>query len=287
MPGSGVSRALFIGRSVLDVTALVEDFPGPDGKVRALANDVIPGGSALNAAVTFAHLGGTAALAVSLGAQGPMREFVLSDLRARNVTVHDVCDDPEYQIPLSTVVSTRSLGTRMIVNGASDDCQTVRNQNDLILDGSDLIQIDQYERHFVALHADALRAFEGPIVLDGGSWKDWSPDFLRLANIPIVSEVFCPDGPRAFATMCAEHGISRWAMTRGQNGVLWCDGSSEGEIAASEVEVVDSLGAGDIFHGAFCHAYLQSGSFVQALHSANDIAGKSCAHVGTRSWMDA
>ena len=280
-------RALFIGRSVLDVTALVEDFPGPDGKVKALANDVIPGGSALNAAVTFAHLGGTASLATSLGAPGPMRAFLASDLGVRNVTVHDICNDPDYEIPLSTVVSTRSLGTRMIVNGAGDECQHVHCRDDLIFAGAELIQIDQYERHFVAQHYDALRTFEGPIVLDGGGWKDWSPEFLRLADIPIVSEVFCPDGLGAFAKMCAELEISRWAMTLGQRGVVWHDMGEGGEIPALRIEAVDTLGAGDIFHGAFCHAFLESGSFVEALHVANQVAGRSCAHAGTRNWMDA
>ncbi|MDE0344173.1 MAG: PfkB family carbohydrate kinase [Boseongicola sp.] len=282
-----MSQALFIGRSVLDVTALVEDFPGPDGKAKALANDVIPGGSALNAAVTFSHLGGTASLATSLGSPGPMKAFLESDLSARNVTVHDVCNDPDYGIPLSTVVSTRSLGTRMIVNGAGDECENVHCRNDLILGGADLIQIDQYERHFVAAHSGALQAFEGTVILDGGSWKDWSPDFVRLADIPIVSEVFCPDGPGAFATMCAELGISRWAMTRGQRGVVWHDRGAEGEIPALPIDAVDTLGAGDIFHGAFCHAFLENGSFVEALNAANQVAGRSCTHVGTRSWMDA
>lgn len=282
-----MSQALFIGRSVLDVTALVEDFPGPDGKAKALANDVIPGGSALNAAVTFSHLGGTASLATSLGSPGPMKAFLSSDLSARNVTVHDVCNDPDYKIPLSTVVSTRGLGTRMIVNGASDECEDVHSRIDLISGSADLIQIDQYERHFVAAHGDALRAFDGTIILDGGSWKDWSPDFLRLADIPIVSEVFCPDGPGAFASMCAELGISRWAMTRGHRGVVWHDRGAEGEIPALPIDAVDTLGAGDIFHGAFCHAFLESGSFVEALSAANQVAGRSCTHVGTRSWMDA
>ncbi|MXX90472.1 MAG: hypothetical protein F4213_04475 [Boseongicola sp. SB0677_bin_26] len=282
-----MSQALFIGRSVLDVTALVADFPGPDGKAKALANDVIPGGSALNAAVTFAHLGGTASLATSLGSPGPMKAFLASDLSARNVTVHDVCNDPDYRIPLSTVVSTRGLGTRMIVNGAGDECEDVHSRNDLILGGADLIQIDQYERHFVAAHSGALQAYEGTIILDGGSWKDWSPDFLRLADIPIVSEVFCPDGPRAFANLCAELGIFRWAMTRGQRGVLWHERGAEGEIPALPIDAVDTMGAGDIFHGAFCHAFLESGSFVEALNAANQLAGRSCTHVGTRSWMDA
>ncbi|MCV0423939.1 MAG: hypothetical protein K5905_00560 [Roseibium sp.] len=282
-----MSQALFIGRSVLDVTALVQDFPAPDGKVKALANDVMPGGSALNAAVTFSHMGGKAALATSLGAPNLMRDFLTSDLIRRNVTVHDVCDDPEYSIPFSTVISTRSLGARMIVNGAGDECEKIHQRNDLISADAQLIQIDQYERHFVAKHFDALQAFEGPIVLDGGSWKEWSPDFLRLADIPIVSEVFCPDGQRTFAAMCAELKIPRWAITRGHGGVVWHDQGNEGQIPALSVEVVDTLGAGDIFHGAFCHAYLECGSFVDALSKANRIAGASCTHAGTRSWMDA
>ena len=282
-----MARALFIGRSVLDVTALLQDFPGPDGKTKALANDVIPGGSALNAAVAFSLLGGDAGLATSLGSDGLLREFVTNDLATHGVSVHDICADPSYSIPVSTVISTISLGTRLVVNGARDECVHVHERSDLIADGFDLIQLDQYERHFVAQHHDALRAFAGPIVLDGGSWKNWSPDFLRLVDIPIVSEVFQPEGLKEFSDMCAQLGIDKWAITRGKGGVLWRDHGNEGEIPALPIDAVDTLGAGDIFHGAFCHAFLESGSFVEALNMANAVAARSCESSGTRSWMHA
>ena len=282
-----MTRALFIGRSVLDVTALLQDFPGPDGKAKALANEVIPGGSALNAAVVFSHLGGEAGLATSLGADGLLREYLTNDLAEQGVSVHDICADPAYNIPVSTVISTISLGTRLVVNGARDECARVHERNDLITDGFDLIQLDQYERHFVSRHHDALRAFKGPIVLDGGGWKSWSPDFLRLADIPIVSEVFQPDGPKDLSVMCAELGIKRWAVTRGKGGVYWHDQGDEGEIPALAIDTVDTLGAGDIFHGAFCHAFLETGSFVGALNIANGVAARSCGSSGTRSWMNA
>ena len=280
-----MSRALFIGRSVLDVTALVEDFPGPDGKTKALANDMMPGGSALNAAVVFAHLGGSAILATSLGRPGLMRSFLMDDLVRYGVIVKDICNDPEYSIPVSTVVSTRSLGSRLIVNGAGQECSRFSDHTPLFADHYDLIQLDQYERHFVAKCHDELRAFTGPVVLDGGAWKSWSPDFLRLADIPIVSEAFCPEGPRAFASVCAELNISRWAITRGAGGVIWRDGVSSGEISVPPVEVVDTLGAGDIFHGAFCHAFAETGGFTSALESANQIAAASCESAGTRSGL--
>ena len=69
---ASVSRALFIGRSVIDVTSLVDAYPAPDAKVKALASDIIPGGAALNAAVTFARLGGEAHLASAFGDAGPV-----------------------------------------------------------------------------------------------------------------------------------------------------------------------------------------------------------------------
>lgn len=282
-----MSRALFIGRSVLDVTALVEEFPGPDDKAKALANDLIPGGSSLNAAVVFAHLGGHATLATSMGAAGLVRDLVADDLRTHGVNLHDICNSPDYHIPISSVISTRSLGTRMIINDAQDDCSQLKDCRDLFAGDHDLIQLDQYERPFVEKHLEDIRSFDGIVILDGGSWKDWSPDFLRLADIPVVSEVFLPEGPQEFAAMCSDLGLSRWAITRGVDGVIWRDGDMSGEIPALTVSAVDTLGAGDVFHGAFCHGYAETGSFVEALNSANQIAAKSCESTGTRSWMRA
>ncbi len=270
----------------MDVMALVEEFPGPDGKTKAISNDLLPGGSALNAAVTFAHLGGDATLASSLGSPGLMREFVVDDLSNLGVDHCDICDDPVYNIPISTVVSTRAQGTRMIVNGAQDECHRLKDCSELFNNGFDLIQLDQYEHPFVEQHQDPIRAFKGPVILDGGSWKDWSPDFLNLADIPVVSEVFCTEGAQGFAQMCTDMGFSRWAITRGARGVLWRDGTKSGEIPAVEVSAVDTLGAGDVFHGAFCLAFAQSGAFVEALEFANRIAARSCESPGTRSWMN-
>lgn len=282
-----MSRALFIGRSVLDVVSLVEDFPGPDEKIKALSNDLMSGGSALNAAVVFAHLGGTATLASSLGAPSIVRDLVNADLESRRIHTRDICNDPNYQIPFSSVVSSRSLGTRMIVNGSGNECSLFNDCADLFTHDFDLIQLDQYERPFVEKYYDDIKAFAGPVILDGGSWKDCSPDFLHLADIPIVSEVFCQDGSQAFSDMCTDLGLTRWAITRGANGVLWRDGENNGEIPSVSVSTIDTMGAGDIFHGAFCYTFCETGNFVEALNAANQIAAKSCESSGTRSWMDA
>ncbi len=282
-----MARGLFVGCAVIDFTSLVDEFPQPDTKVPAVANDIVPGGPALAAAVTFAHLGGEATLAAALGAPGLFRDFLAEDLARHGVEAQDVCGDPGYGTPLSMVISARRQGTRTIIIGTSDGCARPKDRQYLFQGGHDIMLLDQYERHFVERHREAIQAFEGPVVLDGGGWKDWSPEFLRLADVPIVSEVYCDGGPRAFARMCAELGIRRWAMTRGSKSVLWHEDGRDGEIPALKVEAVDTLGAGDIFHGAFCHAYAEGAGFVESLERANRVAARSCETPGTRGWMHA
>lgn len=281
-----MSRALFIGRSVIDLTCLVEEFPASDSKVKALENDIMPGGSALNAAVTFTHLGGRADLASALGEDGLYSGIMRADLRARGVTPIDICDDPDYLIPLSTVVSTRSSGDRMIINAAGPELAAVRWMPEMMQGGYDLIQLDQYEFPFVERHADAIGSSGRPVILDGGGWKDCSPFFLRLADIPIVSQEFLGEDPAELEAMCTDLGIARWAMTRGHKGVLWHDQGTTGEIPGVRVEAVDTLGAGDIFHGAFCYFFALHGRFIEALDEANRIAARSCTAAGTRSWLN-
>ncbi len=58
------------------------------------------------------------------------------------------------------------------------------------------------------------------------------------------------------------------------------------ELKVPEIEVVDTLGSGDIFHGAFCHFILQDNDFIKSLEKATQIAGLSCTFYGTRKWIE-
>jgi len=281
-----MNKALFIGRSVVDVLSHVRRFPEPDEKVKALNNDIFSGGSSLNAAVTFAHLGGEAFLYTSLSESGIDYDLIANELRSRNIKYNNINLSPNYKIPHSTVISSQESSERIIINGFQEESDKTILYDYLPLDDFDLIQLDQYEVGFVMNHKQFFESFKGSIVLDGGSWKNCSLDFLKIVDIPIVSEVFCVDGIDAFAKMCKELNIDKWAVTRGKNGVVWHDRNSDGVIKASQIDAIDTLGAGDIFHGAFCHYYLKSSDFKRSLEAANEIAGRSCLTIGTRSWMD-
>lgn len=282
-----MKNALFIGRSVIDVISLVDHYPDPNQKIVALDNDVITGGSALNAAITFSHFGGGASLATSVGASDPLKEIFLSDLSQYKVELHNINKSNNYQIPISTIISTKSSGARMIVNNSQKENEDVESLPDLFNSNVDLIQLDQYERYFVFKNKEFLKKYEGPIILDGGDWKEWSLDYLRLSTIPIVSDVFFPKGISEFEKLCNDLNIRRWAITRGSKGVYYYDEGKKGEIDPIKITPIDTMGAGDIFHGAFCYFFLNNFSFLESLQNANEIAAKSCVHVGTRGWMNA
>ncbi|MCS6815432.1 MAG: PfkB family carbohydrate kinase, partial [Cyanobacteria bacterium] len=74
------------------------------------------------------------------------------------------------------------------------------------------------------------------------------------------------------------------AITNGADPIQFYTNALAGTIPVPVVAVVDTLGAGDIFHGAFCH-YILSADFTTALQKAATIASSTCTSFGTRQWL--
>jgi sugar/nucleoside kinase (ribokinase family) len=77
------------------------------------------------------------------------------------------------------------------------------------------------------------------------------------------------------------HGVPHVAVTRGAEPVLLPDG----EIPVPRVAVADTLGAGDVFHGALTFALAEGQPFEAALGAAATVAARACGSFGTRAWM--
>jgi sugar/nucleoside kinase (ribokinase family) len=74
-------------------------------------------------------------------------------------------------------------------------------------------------------------------------------------------------------------------MSQGAREILYSDRGIVGEVAVPPIQAIDTLGAGDILHGAFCHFILQY-SFIESLKQASQVASMSCQFFGTRQWME-
>jgi sugar/nucleoside kinase (ribokinase family) len=126
------------------------------------------------------------------------------------------------------------------------------------------------------------------VVFDGGSWKPGTDQLLNFVDIAICSADFFPPGCTSEDTVIQNllsAGVRQIAITHGANPVRFVGSPHSGLIEVPQVDAVDTAGAGDIFHGAFCFHIANGSSFVEALREAAGIAAASCQFHGTREWM--
>lgn len=284
-----MTQAIFVGLSTIDVVYDVDKFPAPNTKVAAKSQDVFVGGPATNASITFAHLGGEAALSTAVG-RHPLSHMVREELRRHSIQLLDL--NPSFEeVPVISSVAVDRNGKRNVVSANALRVQTPAAEVDTnLLKQARLVLVDGHYMQACLAWAKAAQAQNVPVVLDGGSWKEGTDELVKFVHTAICSADFLP--PRSKSrddTMqfLKSAGVASIAITDGAHPVEFASGSTSGTLRVPEVEVVDTMGAGDVFHGAYCFFASTGRGFVESLAEAAAIAAESCRSHGTRAWMRA
>lgn len=284
-------KGLFVGLATVDLIYTVENIPGRDKKISVPGQQLSAGGPATNAAVTFAFLGGRAQLVTALGAH-PVATVIREDLSRHAVRVHDLARRSRETPPLSSIMVLRGTGQRTVVSAnAAVFAQRIGSFQPQWLRGISVVLVDGHYMPLCIAASRAARESGLRVVLDSGSWKDGMHDLLPIVDTAICSDDFrppqCRDIGDVFEFLRAQN-ISQIAITRGAAAVRFLDRGTSGSLPIENIRPVDTLAAGDVFHGAFCYYACQPGaSFREALAAAAHVAGFSCRFSGTRSWMQA
>jgi sugar/nucleoside kinase (ribokinase family) len=284
-------RALFVGRATLDVVYSLDQFPSEDTKVFAQAMHVAPGGPAANAAITYALLGGRAVLMAALGG-GPWAAPVREELSGLGIELIDLAAGTGYETPLTTILVNESGATRTIVNPppAAVGLNRPEKWDAVWGEPPELVLTDGFHLHETLALLRACRRDGAQICLDGGSWKPETDTLAGLLSAAICSERFAVPGraaePGATIAWFAEQGVPHIAVTRGAKPIVGYDRERRFEIEIAKIEAVDTTGAGDVLHGAFCYHLAQTGEFETALRLAAEIATRSCRNLGLRGWLE-
>lgn len=297
-----MSTVLACGVAVLDVQQTVQRLPEPDEKMVADELLVASGGPAANAAVTVAALGVAARLVTRIG-DSPLGALISADLAAHRVEVVDRAG-PLDQPAVSTVLVTRGTGQRAVVSvnasrhraslpdGAPDAHGWARAHVDAV----DAVLVDGHHLDLAVPLAAAARAAGIPVLLDGGSWKPGLERLLADVDIALISAVFQvpadlsgstgPPAEDALATVSAL-GPPVVARSRGPLPIEVLSAEGRTEVPTPHVEVVDTLGAGDVLHGALAAwlAVRGSAELHDGLAWAARIAADSCTGAGARGWL--
>ena len=276
-----------MGLTTLDLIYLTTRLPRNNEKIVALQQTIAAGGPATNAAVTFNCLGSQAKLLSTIG-NHPLSNLICSDLAEYSVEFTDLDPDKWQSPPVSSIFVTEATGERAIISiNATKSQARVERIPAHVLSGINIVLIDGHQMAISCAIARQARAKNIPVVLDGGSWKPGLESILPFIDYAICSSDFsppnCRDREEVFNYLKAQK-IPYIAITNGAENIQYIDKDKKGEITIDKVKVIDTLGAGDIFHGAFCHYVLQQ-PFVTALHSSAKIASLSCQHFGPRQFI--
>jgi sugar/nucleoside kinase (ribokinase family) len=271
-------RVLLAGLCTVDVIQRVDELPAPGEKVQSLQVDVAAGGPATNAAVTAAALGAEATLLTVLGAH-PLAALARADLEACGVQVVDLDPTRSDPPPVSAVAVRERDGERTVVSrNAAGSGATWSGTLD-----ADAVLVDGHHPDLALAVAKAAKAQGVPVVLDAGSWKPVLDALLPLVDIAACSAHF-----RAPEPDLHERGVPTVITTAGPGPVRWstADGGS-GEVPVADVEARDTLGAGDVWHGALAVAVTREPTVTDRIRFANEVAAERVRHVGPRSWTTA
>jgi len=262
--------------------------PSRNSKNVALRQQVFAGGPAANAAATFAHLGGHANLLTVIG-KNPVAELIRQDLNSIGVEIIDLEPTFMESPSISSILVTAKNGERVVVSANATRLPVPARMDTSLLDGSSVLLVDG---HFPKASQELARHAKKeliPVVLDSGSWKTGMEDLLHFIDIAICSQDFVPSAGRSEANLVDYMfglGIQKIAFTAGKDPIRYYQAQDKGSIAVPKTKAVDTLGAGDVFHGAFCHRHISNPSdFIGNLKFAAAIATKSCQYFGTRAWM--
>lgn len=282
-----MAEVIFVGLSTIDIVYELDEFPNPNSKVTASGQDVFVGGPATNASITFAHLGGRATLVTAVGTH-VLAGAVSAEARQRSVHLIDL--NPGFAgFPVISSICINSRGDRNVVSANAARVPVPAAKVDAAALGNALLLlVDGHYMQACQAWVGAARGRGIPVVLDGGSWKDGTAELLRSVDTAICSRDFMPPGCASeddVVTYLRDVGVANIAITKGADPITFHSKAASGTMKVPAVDPVDTMGAGDIFHGAFCYFASAGSGFIEALAEAAIVAAESCRFRGTREWM--
>jgi sulfofructose kinase len=282
-----LASVVCLGIAVQDLVFSVDVLPAGPGKHRARGVALAGGGMAASAAVVVARLGGEAELWTRLG-DDVLGDDIVRELDGYGVgTAH--CRRFEGRTSPVSAVLVDADGERLLVNHA--DPRLDDDPGWLPLDAlaaADALLIDTRWPGGAVAALDGARAAGIPVVFDADS----APVERALVagashaifSLEALRDYTGDDSPREGLRRVAGQTAAVVAVTCGGDGVYWIEAGGPLEhLPAFEVQVVDTLGAGDVFHGAFALALAEGQGLRDAMRFAAAAAAVKCTRFGGRA----
>jgi sugar/nucleoside kinase (ribokinase family) len=280
-------RILCVGMPVRDLTFRVPGVPARGSKEHASHFDEICGGNALNAAIGIVRLGGRASICGPIGdARETSSRFIFEQMAHEGIDTKHIVHMRGLVTPISAIMIDPS-GERTIVTFRDPELWKVELPDvDALLEDCDAILTESRCAEFCTDLCAEARRRDIPVIVDvdrAMSLREGlltASSHLVFSSEPLQETADVSDDGHALQKI-AKLTPSFLAGTRGPRGTIWLDEHQDlQETPAFPVHTVDTLGAGDVFHGAFALAITEQQEVRQALRFASAAAALKCTRFG-------
>lgn len=257
-----MTKVLSVGIATVDTIVSVDKYPAANERVVALESVRAVGGPATTAAVTMARLGIDVALSCVIGDDDAGR-FIFDTLKREGVDTKNVIVNPQIKTAIGTIVVSKSEQTRAIMVQPHNELPPKpANTNDY-----GWIHVDQF----------GMQALKNWGISRGGSAQlsidiGYTTPGLNSADY----DLYAPSENITTDVSTAKPDKNIVVISKGGEGSVYSDGVSSGVVPAISTEIVSTLGAGDVFHGALVAAQVWEKPIEEAVAIANTVAGLSC-----------
>jgi sulfofructose kinase len=280
-----------VGLNATDTMLIVPHFPPCGGKVPFTGEFISVGGQVATAMVTCARLGLRTKYIGTIGDDERGR-IQLESLRDSGINLDHVQQRRNCANQSAYIVVDQASGERTVFWNRPD-CLAITPEaiTPEQIACARLLHIDGHDTAAVRRAAEHARSHGIPVTVDVDTIYPGFEFVLPLVDYLIASSEFpgrwtgIEDPFDALAEIQSRSGMRVAAMTLGLYGAL---ALADGEFHYSPgflVDCIDTTGAGDVFHGAFCYAVLQQMPLGAALEFSNAMAALNCTAFGARGGL--
>ena len=278
-----------IGQCAWDTLAMVDRFPQIDTKKEVLSWEEQGGGTLGNEMAALSRLGVPCRFSSVVGddREGAAIRRSLAD---EGVDITGVVTRAKSRSQKAFIVIDRSAGTRTIFwTRPSGDPLRPEELPPEFLRGADFLLLDGVMQDISLFAAREARKAGVPVMLDAGKTREWMPELARLCDYVVASEEFArdmlgwKDDPGSFRQEVGKHGLRTTTVTLGSRGSVTFAGDEIISCPAFPVAVVDTTGAGDVFHAGYLYGLIRKLPLEDTVRFASAAAALACRKVGARA----
>jgi sulfofructose kinase len=277
-----------VGLNATDTLLLLPKFPAYAGKVPFTEEILSPGGQVASAMVACANLGLRVKYIGTVGdderGRVQMDSLLGQGINLDHVQLRKNCPNQSAYILIDHTTGERTVLWRRLDCLRIDPHEITAEQ----ITCARLLHIDGHDTLAVAKAAQIARANKIPVTVDVDTIYPGFDKVLPNVDYLISSSEFPAgwtgeqDHFKALEIIQKQYGMRIAAMTLGADGALARVDGKYVYSPAFVVNCVDTTGAGDVFHGAFCYAVLQGLPIREALDLSNAMAALNCTAIGAR-----